>query len=196
TLAAESVATAVIPDIPVATPAEKPAESSAPPKSSAGDIEISVGSLDIHPGSDGSGVSGALLDLWKDAGVAPPMEAAEATAAEGAPAAEDQEPDTSGMDFAEKKFDDQGRPIRHSHAAMAIEREKKESKNWAPRIIGMLVAGLLGLFLTWALFTGINCMFGGGGKPHPKQSSPSKETRTKPAEPRSGTDWGDLNKSR
>jgi hypothetical protein len=193
---AVAIADAPVTETPVvaeAAPTAEAAEAATEPKPQSTDTEFAVGSLDIGHGDDGQPVSGELLDLWKEAGIAPPMETHEATAEE-TPDGDEHPADAPSMDFAEKKLDDQGRPVRNSLAAQWTEREKKDAKSLAPRVIGMIVAGFLGLGVAFLLFTAIQCAFTPSRHKSPNTATPAKSAeKTKSVQP-SGIDWKDPRK--
>lgn len=136
------------------------------------------------PQNDGASVAGALMDLWKEAGVAPPLDVPEtASAPQPAP---DEQAASPAYEYAGAAAADADRPAAptRSYAARARAEEKVTPKKLV-RIAGMIVSGLLAVLVTYGAFK----LFGWGTR---RKSDPAPAKSEGAAKETFSPDWKGL----
>jgi hypothetical protein len=137
---------------------------------------------DVQEGGPPSGapMAGELMDLWQEAGVAPPIDAPD-TGAATRPATTDPAPMPAAYEYTGTPTDGGGRPLgpTQSFAAQARKAEQPISRTIV-RIVGMMVAGLLAVLITWGGFKLAGCGRRGNSPP-PKSQPAAKPTPGSPA---------------
>jgi hypothetical protein len=140
---------------------------------------------------DGASVAGALMDLWKEAGVAPPLDVPEMEASTKAPPTAP-EVNPTGYDALGVATTQPSHPVAptRSYAARARAEEKVTPKKLV-RVVGMMVSGLLAVLLTYGAFK----LFGWGGRSQRGAPTGTREATAKPrgeAEGEFVPDWKGL----
>ncbi len=138
---------------------------------------------------DGASVAGALMDLWKEAGVAPPLDVPETAVSRVAPTEPEVGP--TGYDAVGVGADGPTHSVApaRSYAARARAEEQVTPKKLV-RVVGMMVSGLLAVLLTYGAFK----LFGWGTR-GPHGASAGTREAAKPKGEASGEfvpDWKGL----